>query len=375
MRRRRGPYIHQRQDWPQFTWDDQALLPLIANVRHLQGKMIGKMEAMGFDLRNEASLETLTLDVVKSSEIEGEVLDPLQVRSSVARRLGMDISGAVASDRDVDGVVEMMLDATQHYDRPLTADRLFGWHNALFPSGRSGLYKIVVGNWRDDSTGPMQVVSGPMGRETVHFQAPDSAKIPVEMAAFLAWVNDDDGLDPVLKAGVAHLWFLTIHPFDDGNGRIARAVADGLLARADGSSQRFYSMSSRIRASRNAYYDILEWTQKGDLNVTDWLTWFLNCLSDALTDTDETLGRAVKKHRFLAKQSTASLNDRQQRMLTKLMDGFVGKLNTSKWAKISKCSQDTALRDIQDLVDKEILRKEVGGGRSTSYELWDEMAD
>jgi Fic family protein len=332
--------------------------------------MIGKMEAIGFGLRSETSLQALTLDVVKSSEIEGEVLDPQQVRSSVARRLGMDISGAVASDRDVDGVVEMMLDATQHYDKPLTAERLFGWHNALFPTGRSGLYKILVGNWRADTTGPMQVVSGPMGRETVHFQAPDSVKLPTEMDAFLAWVNDhNDDLDPVLKAGIAHLWFLTIHPFDDGNGRIARAVADGLLARADGSSQRFYSMSSRIRASRNAYYDILEWTQKGDLNVTAWLTWFLNCLSDALQDADETLARTVKKHRILARPSTASLNDRQQRMLTKLMDGFVGKLNTSKWAKITKCSHDTALRDIQDLIAKEILCKEAGGGRSTSYML------
>jgi len=362
-------YIHQLHDWPNFTWNHEAVLAPLGTVRHLQGKLQGKMSALGFVLQKEAELETLTLDVLKSTEIEGEFLNPEQVRSSIARRLGMDISGLVPSDRHVDGVVEMMLDATQQNDKPLTADRLFDWHAALFPTGRSGMYKIVVGAWRDDSTGPMQVVSGGMGREQVHFQAPDAGVLDKEMNTFVTWFNREDKMDPVIKAAIAHLWFVTIHPFDDGNGRIARAIADMQLSRADGSPQRFYSMSAQIRLERNQYYEILEHTQKGDMDITEWLVWFLNCLTGALMATDQTLARVLAKAQFWERHRPTILNERQRLLINKIFDGFEGKLNTSKWAKIAKCSTDTALRDIQDLVDKGILRKEAAGGRSTSYEL------
>lgn len=363
------PYIHQLTDWPNFHWNHEALLSRLGAVRHLQGTVLGKMSALGFDLQKEAELETLTLDVLKSTEIEGEFLDPEQVRSSVARHLGLDISGLVPSDRHVDGVVEMILDATQHCEKPLTADRLFDWHAALFPTGRSGMHKIVVGNWRDDATGPMQVVSGPMGRERVHFQAPDAGILSQEMSDFIEWFNQEGQLDPVIKAAIAHLWFVTIHPFADGNGRIARAIADMQLARADGSNQRFYSMSAQIRLERKRYYDILEETQKGNLDVTDWLVWFLDCLTAALEATERTLARVLNKARFWEMHRATALNDRQRLMINKLFDGFEGKLNTSKWAKIAKCSSDTALRDIQDLIEKGMLEKEAAGGRSTSYVL------
>ncbi|MCC6460725.1 MAG: Fic family protein [Saprospiraceae bacterium] len=363
------PYIHQLHDWPNFSLAPEAVLTPLGTVRHLQGKLLGKMSALGFVLQQEASLETLTLDVLKSTEIEGEFLNPEQVRSSIARRLGMDISGWVPSDRHVDGVVEMMLDATQHKDQPLTTERLFDWHAALFPTGRSGMYKIVVGAWRDDSTGPMQVVSGGMGRERVHFQAPDAGLLDKEMDAFIHWFNEEDQLDPVIKAAIAHLWFVTIHPFDDGNGRIARAIADMQMSKADGSSQRFYSMSAQIRLKRNRYYEILEHTQKGDLDITEWLLWFLDCLSSALRATDQILARVLAKASFWEQHRATLLNERQRRLINTLFDGFEGKLNTSKWANIAKCSADTALRDIQDLVDKGVLRKDAAGGRSTSYEL------
>lgn len=341
----------------------------LGTARHMQGRLMGKMESLGFVLRQEALLETLTQDVLKSTEIEGEFLNPEQVRSSIARRLGMDISGLIPSDRNVDGVVEMTLDATQHYQKPLTFERLFSWHAALFPTGRSGMYKITVGDWRRDETGPMQVVSGAMGREKVHFQAPDAALLENEMRTFLNWFNEEEKIDPVLKAGIAHLWFVTIHPFDDGNGRIARAVTDLQLSRAENSPQRFYSMSARIRLQRKGYYEILEKTQKGTMDITEWLSWFLQCLNAALTDTESTLARVLFKAKFWDKHATASLNDRQRLMINKLLDGFKGKLTSSKWAKIAKCSSDTALRDIQDLIQKGILRKEPSGGRSTSYEL------
>lgn len=363
------PYIHQLTDWPNFHWNHEALLSRLGAVRHLQGTVLGKMSALGFDLQKEAELETLTLDVLKSTEIEGEFLDPEQVRSSVARHLGLDISGLVPSDRHVDGVVEMILDATLQCEKPLTADRLFDWHAALFPTGRSGMHKIVVGNWRDDATGPMQVVSGPMGRERVHFQAPDAGILSREMLDFIEWFNQKGQLDPVIKAAIAHLWFVTIHPFDDGNGRIARAIADMQLARADGSNQRFYSMSAQIRLERKRYYDILEVTQKGNLDVTDWLVWFLDCLTAALEATERTLARVLNKARFWEQHRATALNDRQRLMINKLFDGFEGKLNTSKWAKIAKCSSDTALRDIQDLIEKGMLEKEAAGGRSTHYIL------
>ena len=362
-------YIYQQDDWPHFTWDSEELLALLGKVRNLQGKIVGRMESLGFELRSEAVLETLTLDVTKSTEIEGETLNPEQVRSSLARRLGMDIPGLVFSDRDVDGVVDMMLDATQQFEKALTTERLFDWHCALFPTGRSGMHKIATGRWRDDSTGPMQVVSGAMGKEKVHYQAPDAEEIEKEMNLFIDWFDNENKSDPVIKAGLAHLWFVTLHPFEDGNGRMARALTDMLLARADGISQRFYSMSSQIRLERKNYYGILKKSQKGRLDVTEWLSWFLNCLSNALNASNQTLEKVICKHHFWNKNATTVQNDRQKLLLNKLLDGFEGKLTTSKWAKIAKCSSDTALRDIQDLMRKQILRKEPGGGRSTSYEL------
>ena len=362
-------YIYDNNDWPSFKWDSELLLPLLGKVRNQQGKLIGKMESLGFELRNEAVLDTLTLDVLKSSEIEGELLSPEQVRSSIARRLGMNIAGLVPSDRDVDGVVEMMLDATQNFNKPLSKDRLFGWHCSLFPSGRSGMYKIIVGNWRDDSTGPMQVVSGALGKEKVHFQAPGALELEKEMNLFFEWINKNNTYDPVVKAGIAHLWFVTLHPFEDGNGRMARAITDMFLARADGIPQRFYSMSSQIRTERKAYYSILEKTQKGSMDITNWLEWFLQCLLDALDSSNSKLEKVIYKHKFWNRNSSKLQNERQKLLLNKLLDGFDGALTSSKWAKISKCSADTALRDIQDLINKGILRKSASGGRSTNYEL------
>ncbi|MBK6835266.1 MAG: Fic family protein [Bacteroidetes bacterium] len=362
-------YVYQYSDWPQFYWDNEAILPLLSEVRHLQGRLIGKMETLGFTIRSEAVLETITNDVLKTSEIEGENLRHDQVRSSIARKLGLEIAGLVKSDRNVDGVVEMMLDATQKFNKPLSSDRLFGWHSSLFPEGRSGMYKIVIGKWRDDSTGPMQVVSGAMGREKVHFQAPAAKVLNKEMTAFVKWFNSTRTMDPVLKASTAHLWFVTLHPFDDGNGRMARALTDMLLARADGHNQRFYSMSSQIRLERNKYYNILEKTQKGDMDVTNWHLWFLDCLYKALKASDKLLAGVLAKSNFWEKHKTTALNDRQRLLLNKAMDGFDGRLTSSKWAKIAKCSSDTALRDIQDLVTKKMLKKDSAGGRSTGYEV------
>ena len=362
-------YIHERDDWPKFRWQDQALAASLAEVRHRQGRLIGRMEALGFKLREEAVLRTLTEDVIKSSEIEGEELDVDQVRSSIARRLGMDVAGLVPAERDVEGVVEMMLDATQRYDQPLTQDRLFGWHAALFPTGRSGMNKIIVGDWRDDSSGPMQVVSGPIGREKVHYEAPTADRVGQEMAAFIEWLDAKHEIDPVIIAAIAHLWFVTIHPFEDGNGRIARAIADLALARSEQSAQRFYSMSSQIRAERNRYYDLLEATQKGDLDITPWLQWFLECLDRAFDKADDTLSAVMDKARYWDAIKDQPLNERQQRVLNRLLDGFEGKLTSSKWAKLTKSSQDTASRDIDDLIRKGILVRGAAGGRSTSYEL------
>ena len=363
-------YIHQLPNWPKFVWRGEKIAPLLAEVRHRQGKLLGRMEHLGFKLQAEASLETLTLEILKSSEIEGELLDAIQVRSSIARRLGMDIAGLVPADRHVEGIVDMMLDAMQRYNELLTADRMFDWHSALFPTGRSGMHKIITGKWRDNSKDdPMQVVSGAIGKEKVHFEAPDAESLQHEMNLLINWFNEDFSMDVVIKAAVAHLWFITIHPFDDGNGRIARAIADMQLARADGTPQRFYSMSAQIRKERKEYYEILETTQKGSLDITQWLTWFLQCLDRAITATDETIGGILKKAKFWEEHAATALNGRQRLMLNKLFDGFEGKLNTSKWSKITKTSTDTALRDIQDLVDKQILIKEAGGGRSTTYVL------
>jgi Fic family protein len=348
---------------------------MLAHVRHRQGRLTGRMEGLGFVNQNEAVLATLTQDVLKSSEIEGEILNPDQVRSSIARRLGIDIAGAIPADRNVEGVVEMMLDATQRFAASLTQERLFGWHAALFPTGYGGIHPIRVGAWRDDSKGAMQVISGPISREKVHFEAPAAKRLQQEMDAFLAWANNannpsgDGVIDPVLKAAVAHLWFVTIHPFDDGNGRIARAIADWALARSEGSPQRFYSMSSQIRAERSAYYDALERTQKSTLDITEWLEWFLACLDRAITATETTLGAVFRKATFWDKYSDGAINERQKKMLNKLLDGFEGKLTSTKWAIIAKCSQDTAQRDIQGLIDQGILVKDAAGGRSTSYSL------
>ncbi len=372
-------YIHQLDIWPKFIWGHEQISSVLGTVRSRQGRLIGRMEALGFPLRSEAILQTLTLDVLKSSEIEGEILDPKQVRSSIARRLGMDmdIGGLVPSDRHVDGVVEMMVDATQNFDKPLTKDRLFGWHASLFPTGRSGMHKITVGAWRNDSHGPMRVVSSAVGRERVHFEAPEASRLNGEMKDFLSWFSQSMDIDPVLKAGIAHLWFVTLHPFEDGNGRIARAIADMQLARADGSRERFYSMSVQIRQERNAYYDILEKTQKNThvtkagIDITPWLEWFLACLNRALSTTESTLAGVFKKARFWESHPIGSINERQRIMINKIFDGFEGKLSSSKWAKITKCSQDTAHRDILDLVEKGILIKDSAGGRSTSYLLRD----
>jgi Fic family protein len=356
-------YIHQRKDWTKFTWDAGVITPLLGEVRHRQGKILGVMQGLGFRLQEETVLKTLTLDVVKSSEIEGEQLNPEQVRSSIARRLGIEIARAVPAERNVEGVVEMLLDATQRYDEILTDERLFGWHAALFPTGRSGMYKIKTAGWRDDA---MQVTSGPMGKETVHFEAPSADKVPTEMDLFLDWFNSNHDIDPVLKAAFAHLWFVTIHPFEDGNGRITRAITDLQLARADQSKQRFYSMSAQIQADRNGYYEILESTQKGDLDITPWLEWFLTCLLHSISQTDETISLTLKRAQFWETHRTTDFNPRQQKVLQLLLDDFFGKLTVSKYAKITKVSTDTSLRDIQDLMGKGILAQE-GSGRSTSY--------
>ena len=362
-------YIHQLPGWPRIHWNEETLAALLGAVRHKQGHLLGRMESLGFSLQKNAELETLTLDVLKSSEIEGEKLNAEQVRSSIARRLGMDIAGAVQADRHVEGVVEMMLDATQNFCQPLTKERLFAWHSALFPTGHSGMRKITVGTWRNDADGPMQVVSGPTGKEKVHFEAPAAALVEREMSQFIAWANNDDSTDLVLRSAMAHLWFVTIHPFDDGNGRIARAIADLFLARSENSPQRFYSMSAQIRQERKAYYDILEKTQKGTLDITPWMEWFLECLGRSVDGTETTLAAVLQKARFWEKHAAATINERQRLILNKLLDGFEGKLTTMKWAKMTKCSHDTALRDIQRLIDLGILVKDAGGGRSTSYSL------
>lgn len=363
------PYIHERPDWPAFTWEAQALEKSLADVRHRQGRLLGRMEALGFDLQAEATLRTLTADVVKSSAIEGENLNADEVRSSIARRLGMEIGGYIAVGRDVDGIVEMMLDATQIYEDRLTAERLFGWHSALFPTGRSGLQRIAVGTWRPLDAGPMQVVSGPFGRERVHFEAPSADRLDGEMTRFVEWFNARADLDPVLQAGLAHLYFVTIHPFEDGNGRIARAIADMALARADRTKNRFYSMSSQIEAERREYYEQLEAQQRGTLNVTAWLIWFLACLDRALTRADDTLSAVTIKARTWEAINRKPVNDRQRTIVNKLLGGFQGHLTTSKYAKITKSSSDTALRDIRELVERGILIQNPGGGRSTSYRL------
>jgi Fic family protein len=362
-------YIYELPKWPDLRWDSEALAKQLAAVRLRQGQLIGRMRALGFSQQEEAVLTTLTEEVLKSSEIEGEKLDKDAVRSSLARRLGMDAGALPSADRNVEGVVEMMLDATQKFKADLTAERLLGWHASLFPTGRSNMKKIAVGAWRDASAGPMRVVSGDYGRERVHYEAPEAGRLDAEMTAFLAWFNTDDRIDPVIKAALAHLWFVTIHPFEDGNGRIARAIADMSLARSENSPQRFYSMSAQIQVERQAYYDMLESTQKGGLDITPWLEWFLGCLDRAFDGSETILATVIEKAEFWKKHAAAKINDRQRDILYRLLDGFEGKLTSSKWALIEKCSPDTALRDITALVELGILQKDEACGRSTSYSL------
>lgn len=364
-------YIHEKPAWPRFTWDSDSLAVPLAAVRHKQGKLLGKMEVLGFDLRAEASLTMLTSDVVKSSAIEGETLNPEEVRSSIARRLGLDVAGLPKAGRDVDGIVEMMLDATREFEKPLTKKRFFDWHASLFPTGRTGMREITVGAWRPKEAGAMQVISGPYGRERVHFEAPEANRLNSEMAAFIKWFNGATPVDPVLKAALAHFWFVTIHPFEDGNGRIARAIADMALARADGTKDRFYSMSSQIEVERKDYYLELERAQRGDLDVTRWLEWFLGCLERAIDGAEVALGAVLYKARLWQRINRRPVNDRQRLIINRLLNGFKGFLTNKKYAKLAKCSPDTALRDIRELLERGILVQNPGGGRSTSYRLAD----
>ena len=359
-------YIYHNKNWTHFTWQDKAINTVFGEVRNTQGKINGQMNALGFSAKEEATLTTLTLDVVKSSEIEGELLNYEQVRSSIARRLGINTAGLVPSNRHIEGVVEMMLDATQNYEKPLTQERLFGWHAALFPAGHSGPYKIEVGQYRKSE---MQVVSGPMGKEKIHYEAIKSIQVKVEMDKFLTWFNSKRNIDLVLKAAIAHFWFIIIHPFDDGNGRIARAITDMLLAKAEGSGERFYSMSSQILVERKRYYEVLQKVQHLSGDITEWLDWFLHCLKHALQETEFTMQKILRKAEFWKLHEQVSINERQRLMLNKILDGFDGKLQTSKWAKMTKSSTDTALRDIKDLVEKGILRAEKQTGRNANYEL------
>ncbi len=362
-------FIYERLEWPDFSWDSEALASLLADVRHKQGRYLGRMEALGFELRAEASLTALTNEVVKSSAIEGEDLNPKEVRSSIARKLGLEVAGLPEPGREVEGIVEMMLDATQNFDRPLTTERLFNWHAALFPTGRSGMNRITVGAWRTAEAGPMQVVSGPVGREKVHFEAPAAERLETEMASFLKWFNVPTEIDPVLKAAVAHLWFVTLHPFEDGNGRIARAIADMALSQSDGTKERFYSMSTGIEAERKEYYLQLETAQGGDLDITQWLTWFLECLDRTIESSEKALSTVLHKAKLWQRINLNPVNERQQRVINRMLDNFQGHLTTSKYAKLAKCSNDTALRDIRELLERNIIAKNPGGGRSTSYRL------
>jgi Fic family protein len=362
-------YIYQNKEWPDFKWDNGKIIDLLGEVRNMQGRILGRMESLGFELKREAFLDTVILEVMKSSEIEGEILSQEQVRSSVARHLGIEIADPVESGRNVDGIVDMMIDAVENYQLPLAKQRLFAWHSTLFPGGRSRISRITIGAWRKDLKGPMQVVSGVIGKETIHFQAPAASVVDREMGRFIKWFNRDDYNDQIIKSAVAHLWFITVHPFEDGNGRLARALAEMLLARSDKSSLRFYSMSARIRTDRKEYYRVLEKTQKGGLDITEWLLWYLNCLLNALGSTESVIARVLNKAEFWRNNSDKILNERQRSMLNLLLEGFEGKLTTSKWANINKCSSDSALRDIQDLIAKGILKKDESGGRSTNYIL------
>ena len=362
-------YIHEHKEWPDFRYDEAGISSFLARVRHDQGLLLGQMASLGFEQREQASLLILTQDAIKTAEIEGEILNPRSVRSSLARRLGIEHAGTVSSDRNIDGLVEVLIDATSLYSQPLSVDRLFGWHAALFPTGRSGLRQITAGDWRKDEKGPMQVISGPAGREKVHFQAPDHERLKQEMSQFITWFNASPELDPVIKSALSHFYFVTVHPFDDGNGRIARAIGDMQLARADRTASRFYSMSSQIQAEKSLYYATLEECQKGTLDISAWIEWYLGCLLRAIDKAQLILAAVLAKASFWKQHAAEAFHDRQREILNRLLDGFEGKLTSSKWAKITKCSQDTAQRDINDLIDRGLLEKEEAGGRSTSYRL------
>jgi Fic family protein len=367
-------WIYEHHTWPKFTWNTEELASKLADIRYRQGRLIGQMEGLGFELRREASLITLTSDIVKSSAIEGEILNPVEVRSSIARRLGIDSAGLVPASRNVDGIVDVMLDATQGFLKPLTKDRLAAWHSALFPTGFSGIHRITVGDWRNPDSGEMQVVSGPLGRQEIHFEAPSAERLENEMATFLHWFNQKNNLDPVLKAGVAHLWFVTIHPFEDGNGRIARAISDMVLSYADGIQDRFYSLSAQIESDRKSYYNQLERQQRSTPEITNWLHWFLESLGHAISNAENTLEKVIFKTKLWQKSSQHTLNDRQRLVINRLLeDNFTGYITTSKYAKLAKCSNDTALRDIQQLEILGIFIKNESGGRSTSYRLLDRI--
>lgn len=367
-------WIYEHQNWPNLSWDIERLSSKLADIRYRQGRLLGRLEGLGFELKQEASLNTLTHDVVKSSAIEGERLNAGEVRSSIARRLGIEIAGLVPASRDVEGIVELMLDATQQLSNPLTKDRIFDWHAALFPTGRSGMHRISVGSWRTLDAGPMQVVSGPTGSEKVHFEPPSADRLETEMQTFLNWLNKSHDMDPVLKAGIAHLWFVTIHPFEDGNGRIARAISDLGLARGDGIPERFYSLSTQIASERKEYYDELEKQQRSSPEISDWLDWFLDCLGRAITKAEMTLGNVLFKAKLWKKIDQKSINERQRWIISRMLEADVkGHMNTSKYAKLAKCSKDTALRDIQDLKEHGIFVQNPGGGRSTSYRLPDQV--
>ncbi len=367
-------WIHEYKDWPKFEWNSHQLTTKLAQARHQQGRLLGKMEGLGFNLQREASLNILTSDVVKSSAIEGENLNPSEVRSSIARRLGINIEGLIPVSRAVEGIVEVLLDATQSYSKPLTKLRLFNWHSALFPIARSGMHAIIVGNWRNDENGPMQVVSGPIGHERVHFEAPSADKLNNEMTTFIKWYEEQSDIDPILKAGIAHFWFVTIHPFDDGNGRIARAISDMALSRADNTAYRFYSLSTQFELERNDYYRQLETQQRGTLDITTWLEWFLDSLLRCMSSSEQRLSKILFKARLWSQINQNPVNDRQRLIVNRMLeDDFKGYMNTSKYAKLAKCSNDTALRDIQDLKAREIFIQNSAQGRSTSYRLTDSV--
>ncbi len=363
------PYIYELDQWPNFTWNSERIISALSEARYQQGVLLGSMESLGFELKCEAGLATLTNDVVKTSAIEGESLNPEEVRSSIAKKLGLEVGGLVPVGRDVDGIVEVMIDATRNHSSSLSEERLFGWHGALFPMGRSGLYKIEVAKWRPEEGGAMQVVSGAIGREKVHFEALESKRVPREMTVFIKWCNEKNNVDFILKAAISHLWFVTIHPFEDGNGRIGRAISDMFLARSDKSPDRFYSLSTQIEKQRKGYYEALESAQKGTLDITFWIIWFLESLNKALFNAQGTLEGIFQKSKIWKRANESGVNDRQRKIIAKLLNHFEGKLTSSKYAKIAKCSPDTALRDIQQLLKERILIQSVGGGRSTSYFL------